>query len=119
VVLFNNKSIAAWIEARYSRVIFKAICFQSKIFQSWWNIYLATPNPRARMIGHVANVLTYGHATHGEGVIVLETVKVYVSVTANGHEHVFGVGNCESGESQPTMETRLVQTLIGYIHQDL
>jgi len=124
VVLFNNKSIAAWIEDRYFCVIFKAICFQSKIFQSRWNIYLATPNPRARMIGHVANVFTYGHAAHGEGVIVPKTVKVCISVTANSHEHVFGAGNCESGDSQKMFvimwkHTQTIETLMGYIHQDL
>jgi hypothetical protein len=96
LVLFNNKSIAAWVEARYSLVIIKTNCFQSKIFQSWWNLYLATPNPRARMIGHIANVLTYGHAALEKGSLFWKPLRY----APNGHELVFGVGNCESGDSQ-------------------
>ena len=123
----DNKGKAAWIEARDVCVVFIATCFQSNIFQSLRNFHLATPNPRASPIRYIAYVLTYGQATNGERFIIFVTPKVCISVTANGHELVLGVRNCENGDTKccccikVVFQTRggVVVTVKGFIHQDV
>ena len=45
-------------------VFIEAICCQGNILHSFWNINLATPNPRARPVHYIASVLTDKHATN-------------------------------------------------------
>ena len=61
-MLFKGK--ATWIEILDFCVFIEAICCQGNILHSFWNINLATPNPRARLVHYVAYVLTNKHATN-------------------------------------------------------
>ena len=76
-------------------MIIKAMRFQTNIFHSFRNFRLATADPRARAIEDIASIYTYRRAAEGERMIVLKTIKVCVSVTPDGHEHVLSVRNCE------------------------
>jgi hypothetical protein len=71
------------------------------------------------MIGQIANVLTYGHAAHGEGVIVLETIKVYEVSQPTAMNSFLVLEIVKAGTPRKIIETRVVETLIGYIHQDV
>ena len=70
-------------------------------------------------------VITFGEATNGKWFIVENTIKVCVSVTANGHKLVFGDGNCETRDAETWFRvdfqrhTRLLVTVDGVIHQDI
>ena len=66
----------------------KAMCFQTNIFHSFRNFRLATADPRARAIYRITSAYTYRHAAEGERFTVLKTIKVCVSVTPDGDEHV-------------------------------
>ena len=90
-VSLDNKGKAAWIERPDLFVAIKAICCKFNISQTFRNIYLATPNPRASSIYYIVCVVsTFGQAADGKRFAVENAIKVCVSVTANGHELVFG-----------------------------
>ena len=103
----------------------KAICCKINIFQTFRNIYLSRHNPKANPIYYIVCVITFGEATNGKWFIVENTIKVCVSVTANGHKLVFGDGNCETRDAETWFRvdfqrhTRLLVTVNGVIHQDI
>ena len=85
---------------------------------------MSTPNPSASPIDYTPCVIIYGQAADGEGLTVQNTIKVYVSVTPNCHELVFGDRNCETGDPGRwvvirQLHTILVVTVNGVIHLEV
>ena len=70
-------------------------------------------------------VITFGEAADGKRFTVENTIKVCVRVKTNGHELVFGDGNCETRNRETWIRiifqrcTQLVVTVNGVIHQDV